>query len=215
MACAGRVGYRTNGMSSALQLHHLSNRYGQTDGIAIPGVHQRRKPMDHAITDSHTTVTISHRMIGSHRDPPKHAMPRFRPQRDGQSPPRTPCPILARGRARGARDLHVRSVTLDINRPDRDLRPVLTNRKNPMRICSNLSATFEGAHIEGTHKDGRRAQFAERRSLTDRQRSTSRPYASPAAAPSPVRSASMPAATSAAEWSSSSSPAGRTCTSPP
>src|SRR5579875_1972629 len=81
MADASRVGYRTNGLSSALQLHHLSSRVGQTDGIALPGVHQRRKPMDHAIADSHTTVTISHVVIRKSPDPPKRAMLRFHPDR--------------------------------------------------------------------------------------------------------------------------------------
>src|SRR5438132_1072530 len=75
MADASRVGYRTNGLSSALQLHHLSSRVGQTDGIAPPGVHHRRKPMDHAIADSHATVTISHRTIRSHQAPQRRASP--------------------------------------------------------------------------------------------------------------------------------------------
>lgn len=69
MADASRVGYRTNGLSSALQLHHLSSRVGQTDGIAPPGVHQRRKPMDHAIADSHAPVTISHSGVQESQDP--------------------------------------------------------------------------------------------------------------------------------------------------
>src|ERR1700742_4389156 len=63
MADASRVGNRTNGLSSALQLHHPSSHSGQTDGIALSGVQARRMPMDHAITDSHTSVTISHSMI--------------------------------------------------------------------------------------------------------------------------------------------------------
>src|SRR5881227_3921289 len=98
MADASRVGYRTNGLSSALQLHHLSSRVGQTDGIALPGVHQRRKPMDHAIADSHATVTISHRTIRSHQTPQSvqyKDSTHTRTQWGGRSPPRTPCPILA------------------------------------------------------------------------------------------------------------------------
>src|SRR6185437_10142176 len=71
MVDAGRVGYRTNGLSSALQLHHLSSRVGQTRGIATPGVHQPRKPMDHAIADSHATVTISHSGDQEAQVPPK------------------------------------------------------------------------------------------------------------------------------------------------
>lgn len=52
MVDVSRVGYRTNGVSSALQLHHLSSGAGQTDGIALPGVHQRRKLMEQAVTGS-------------------------------------------------------------------------------------------------------------------------------------------------------------------
>src|SRR5690348_4792185 len=87
MADASRVGYRTNGLSSALQLHHLSSRVGQTDGIALPGVHQRRKPMDHAIADSHATVTISHRTIRSRQTPHSAQYRDSRPNMDGWSPP--------------------------------------------------------------------------------------------------------------------------------
>ena len=53
--------------------------------------------MDHAIADSHATVTISHRAIRSHQTPQRVQCRAFRPYLDGRSPPRTPCPILARG----------------------------------------------------------------------------------------------------------------------
>src|SRR5882757_10337319 len=84
MADAGRVGYRTNGLSSALQLHHPSSRFGQTDGFALSGVQARRKPMDRAIADSHPNVTISH-------SPPTRPIPTF-----DTGPTWTRCPILTR-----------------------------------------------------------------------------------------------------------------------
>src|SRR5882757_8523735 len=112
MADAGRVGYRTNGLSSALQLHHPSSHVGQTDGIALPGVHQRRKPMDHAIADSHAPVTISHRVIRSQQTPQSvQYRDSTHTWADGALP-RAPCPILARGGVRGARARKVPSVTL-------------------------------------------------------------------------------------------------------
>ncbi|CAG7643035.1 hypothetical protein SBRY_30734 [Actinacidiphila bryophytorum] len=83
MADAGRVGNRTNGLSSALQLHHPSSRVGQTDGFALSGVQARRKTMDRVITDSHPSVTISHSTIICN-------IPTFEAHRGG---PR--CPILA------------------------------------------------------------------------------------------------------------------------
>lgn len=231
MADASRVGYRTNGLSSALQLHHLSSRVGQTDGIAPPGVHQRRKPMDHAIADSHATVTISHSGVQESQDPPKRAMSRW-------SPPRTPCPILARGGVRDARAVYVRSITLGriggIQRHTPGSRPTphvdetsgtQSEHETPKRADRQTPVRYKGdatwpamasvvCYVTPARAAGA-VQFADRRSRTDRQRSTSRPYASPAAAPSPRRSASMPSATSAAEWSPSRSPAGRACTRPP
>ncbi|AEM80314.1 hypothetical protein Strvi_0537 [Streptomyces violaceusniger Tu 4113] len=60
-----------------------------------------------------------------------------------------------------------------------------------------------------------RAQLAFCRPRITLQRSVSRSYALPARSPSPSRSAARPSATSAAEWSSSSCPAGRVCTRPP
>src|SRR4051794_23157211 len=104
MVDASRVGYRTNGLSSALQLHHPSSRVGQTDGIALPGVHQRRKPMDHAIADSHATVTISHRGDQESPDVLKECNAEIPPQKRAEGAlPRAPCPILTRGGGSDAR----------------------------------------------------------------------------------------------------------------
>src|SRR5690348_14129184 len=106
MADAGRVGYRTNGLSSALQLHHLSSHVGQTDGIALSGVQPRRNPMDHAIADSHPAVTISHSGIKEIRGHQIHQGVQYRtirPYLGGRNPSQTPCPILPWGWAMGAR----------------------------------------------------------------------------------------------------------------
>lgn len=186
MADASRVGYRTNGLSSALQLHHLSSRVGQTDGIALPGVHQRRMPMDHAIADSHATVTISHSGVQESQDPPKRAMSRW-------SPPRTPCPILARGGVRDARAAYVHSVTLAAV----DTSLMHTPGSGPTSLVDEASRTSERARNPKTGVPSNAsslrhtvrqitpagvlqvtltapAQLAERRSRTDRHRSTSR-----------------------------------------
>src|SRR4051794_18798083 len=206
MADASRVGYRTNGLSSALQLHHLSSRVGQTDGIAPPGVHQPRKPMDHAIADSHATVTISHMTIRSHQTPQSV-------QSDGALPGLLVLFWHEEGQEM-QEPRNVRSITLDSTCPvpaanDRIVACV------PCRGDLRKHGPHSGARTKPQKGRYVKRQFAERRSLPARQRSPSRAYAAPAAAPSPCRSASMPSATSAAEWSSSSSPAGRVCTRPP
>lgn len=251
MADASRVGYRTNGLSSALQLHHPSSRVGQTDGIALPGVHQRRMPMDHAIADSHATVTISHSGEQESQDPPIACNAEIPPKRGQKEPPPGSLSYFdtrrcVRGKARVSAIRHAWWLLDAKARIGTYVPPVAPRRQlHGVKLGSRVdSSPWFGLHgkpllagltrhkygcgVESVQPDRSgsarrvlesdrrgRPQFAERRSRTARQRSTSRPYASPAAAPSPSRRASMPSATSAAEWSPSSSAAGRTCTRPP
>jgi hypothetical protein len=134
MADASRVGYRTNGLSSALQLHHLSSRVGQTDGIALPGVHQRRMPMDHAIADSHATVTISHSGAQESRDPPIACNAEIPPIRGQKEPPPGSLSYFdtrrcVRGKARVSAIRHA-CRPLDTKARIGGLRPVMTSLWN-------------------------------------------------------------------------------------
>lgn len=197
MADASRVGYRTNGLSSALQLHHLSSRVGQTDGIALPGVHQRRMPMDHAIADSHATVTISHSGVQESRDPPIACNAEIPPIRGQKEPPPGSLSYFdtrrcVRGKARVSAIRHAWRL-LDTKARIGDLRPPVTPAGHS--VASSLgqgwtvhhgSASVESlfpsapqvtSTDEGLSRFNRfgRVQFAERRSRTARQRSTRRP----------------------------------------
>jgi hypothetical protein len=244
MADASRVGYRTNGLSSALQLHHPSSRVGQTDGIALPGSHQPRKPMDHAIADSHATVTISHMAIRRHQTPQSECNAEIPPTvhhkwtegalpgllvlfwheewQEAQEPCKCgPSPLTQKpGSGPTSRAFtEVPSTYVVSWHLGRDLHHSALTRHRGVIHLSHHQVIRQSVRNDRLPRSdpgpGSGAQFADRRSLTARQRSTSRPYASPAAAPSPCRSASMPAATSAAERSPSRSPAGRACTRPP
>ncbi len=82
----------------------------------------------------------------------------------------------------GARAPKVRSVTLDTK----------------ARIGTYVPPPANGRKMTAPQSDAR-PQFANWRSRTARHRSTSLAYASPAPSPSPLRRASIPSATSAAE----------------
>src|SRR5690349_16172965 len=94
MAYTGRVGNRTNGLSSGLQLHHTSSPVGQTAGIGTSGGQGRRIAMDHAIADSHPGVTIGHdtdRRTACRKD---HIPPWIHPKVGTPADSWSGCPIL-------------------------------------------------------------------------------------------------------------------------
>jgi len=65
-----QVGYRTNGLSFTVQVHHLLRPVGQTAGIGIPRF-KPRDPEGPGIADSHSAVTMSHSGPIGHSGPPR------------------------------------------------------------------------------------------------------------------------------------------------
>lgn len=229
MADAGRVGNRTNGLSSALQLHHPSSLVGQTDGIALSGVQALRKPMDHAITDSHSGVTISHSWITS-------PIPTLKICNTGQpshcwTEPALPglvVPYWHDWWACPQESPYVLSVTLEpmarigtiVPAPSGIASGSLHRRVGSPSVArrrqgANASAAARNEPLGSAAGISRRGQLANCSSRMVRQRSVRRSYASEAAAPEPSLSAARPSATSAAERSSARSASGMACTRPP